>query len=515
MLVVAPVLGAAGVIVKALNPESDAGDLLINLFLLELFLAISIVPHELGHGLAGRVCGLDVRAIVLGSGPTLFVARIFGIPVEFKLLPIAGAALAQPTPVNWLRSRWFIFVAAGPLANGLAIVGAHLVFGVPFWSASLLHSSPAELFVFANWIHLIVNLVPFTAYTNYGRMPNDGLSLIQMLFMRRLPFIPAQRTTRGNRLLAWIGAAVLWSFALICFVLVWFAINASTLTGKSRRFLVLLSGGMGGSLLWFGWRALSRSAAQKVASSYPQYVFMNEIQQHAKECLCHPLAAEYQAHVTAKNWSEAEKILLKMCPPEVNAYVAAAVGDCREGAGDYAEASRMYAVAETMLRPEAAVWLKIQRVKMLSRSGDVTAAGELARSVVNGLTGAAQLGALDSLACLPIMDNIKSLLPLAEEFSRKALELQPQNLTLKGTRGSILFELGHVEEAEPLLKEVYTTSEADNDQRISAFYLGLIAKARGDLKRARAFAVQSAIYPEKWLSERTQKELLSQCKDWE
>ena len=212
-------LGVAGYILKSLNPESDFGNLLINLFLFQLFLAIGIVPHELGHGLVGRLCGLDVRAIVVGSGPTIFLTRIFGIPAEFKLLPIAGVALAQPTKVSWLRTRWFVFVAAGPLANALAIVCAHFIFGVPFWSGSLLHATPAGVFVFANWIHVLVNLVPFMTYTNYGRMPNDGLSLLQLLFLRRLPFIPTQKPTRGNRLLAWIGALLLWSLALLCFVL--------------------------------------------------------------------------------------------------------------------------------------------------------------------------------------------------------------------------------------------------------------------------------------------------------
>ena len=510
MLAATPLLGVAGAVLKSLNPESDFGSLLINLFLMQLFLAIGIVPHELGHGLAGRLCGLDVRAIVVGSGPTIFLTRIFGIPTEFKLLPIAGVALAQPTQVTWLRTRWFMFVAAGPMANALAILCAHFVFGVPLWSASLLHAGPAGLFVFANWIHVVVNLVPFMTHTNYGRMPNDGLSLLQLIFLRRLPFVPPQKPTRGNRLLAWIGALLLWSLAVLCFVLAWFVMKGMPAPAHIKTFLLFLFGGMGASLLWFGYRAaFSQPAQRTIASSYPQQVFMQEIQQNARVCLRHPLAAEYQSHLAAKNWAEMEKTLLRICPPESNAYAAAAVGDCREATGDYAGAAQMYALAETLLSSESAVWLKIQRVKMLLRLGDISAATELGRTIVNSLNGASKLAALDCLACLPIMENLKSFLPVADEFSREALEIQPQNFTLKGTRGAILVELGRIDEAEPMLNEVYTTSEADHDQRISAFYLGLIAKTRGDLKRARAFAVQCIIYPEKWLTERTQKELLS------
>ena len=267
---------------------------------------------------------------------------------------------------------------------------------------------------------------------------------------------------------------------------------------------------MGASLLWFGYRAaFSRTAQRKTASAYPQRMFMEEIQQYASVCLSHPLAAQYHSHLASKNWTEAEKTLLRICPPESNPYAATAVGDCREATADYAGAAQMYALAETLLSPESAAWLKIQRVKMLLRLGDVLAATELGRTIVKSSNAAFKLAALDSLACLPIMDNLKSFLPAADEFSRESLEIQPQNLTLKGTRGAILVELGRIDEAEPLLNEVYTTSEADHDQRISAFYLGLIAKARGDRNRARTFALQSVIYPEKWLTDRTQKELLS------
>lgn len=510
MLATAPMLGLAGLILKLVNPELLLGNLLINLFLLGLFLAITIVPHELGHALAARLCGFDVYGIVVGSGPSVFHTRIFGIPAEFKLLPIGGVALAEPTRASWLRTKWFIFVAAGPLVHALAIACAHLGLGIPLWPESLRRAGAGEVFVFANWIQLFVDLVPFVAHSSYGLLPNDGLALMQLLFLRRLPFIPNRKPSRKPRLLAWVGALLIWLFAALCFVLAWLAISDMNATRRIRSSLGTLSTMMGVALLWLGWRAaFSREERAQVAARYPQQVFWEELQQHAKVCLRHPLASEYHSHLGKKNWAAAEHTLLRMCSPESNPYVAAAIGDCREAAADYAGANEMYAVAEKLLTPEAAVWLKMQRVKMMLRLGDVAGASEFARSIVQSVTGAHKLVVLDGLACLPIMENLKSFLPLADEFSREALEIQPQNLTLKGTRGAILVELGRIDEAEPLLNEVHTTSEADHDQRISAFYLGLIAKARGDLNRARTFAAQSLIYPEKWLTERTQKELLN------
>lgn len=510
MLAMAPLLGMAGIILKLVNPESFLGNLFINLFLFELFLAITILPHELGHALAGRLCGLDVRGIVVGSGPNIFVTRIFGIPTEVKLLPIAGFALAQPTQLTWLRTRWFLFVAAGPMANALAILAAHFAGGMPIWPETFTSASPGGLFVFANWTHLVVNLVPFLAHTNYGRVPNDGLALMQLLFLRRLPFVPAQKSSSKSRVLAWIGALLLWLLALICFALAWFAFNDSSAPRRIKHFLLLLFAGMGGSLLWLGWRAaFSRERRRKLAARYPQQVFLEEIQEHAKACLRHPLAAEYNAHLGKKNWSAAEQTLFNMSRPESNAYAASAIAECRDARGDCAGAAEMFALAEKLLSPEAAVWPKIQRVKTLLRQGDVGAATVLSRSVVLPLNGAYKLAVLDCFACFPIMEGFKNFLPAADEFTREALDIQPKNLTLKGTRGAILVELGRIDEAEPLLNEVHTTSEADHDQRISAFYLGLIAKARGNPDGARTFAAKSLVYPEKWLTERTQKELLS------
>ncbi|HTD85785.1 MAG TPA: hypothetical protein VK850_04350 [Candidatus Binatia bacterium] len=71
-------------------------------------------------------------------------------------------------------------------------------------------------------------------------------------------------------------------------------------------------------------------------------------------------------------------------------------------------------------------------------------------------------------------------------------------------------DLGRVDEGEPLLNDVYNNSEADHDKGIAAFYLGLIAKARGDLDRAKTYAAKALLhFPEEWLKERTKKELLS------
>lgn len=114
---------------------------------------------------------------------------------------------------------------------------------------------------------------------------------------------------------------------------------------------------------------------------------------------------------------------------------------------------------------------------------------------------------LDSLACVPFTEDRKSYLAEAEKWSQRALALQPDNLTLKGTRGSLFVEMGRFDEAESLLKEVCTKSQADIDRGICFLYLAIIAKHRGEEREARELAIcAKEKYPAQWLLERVQRE---------
>jgi hypothetical protein len=114
---------------------------------------------------------------------------------------------------------------------------------------------------------------------------------------------------------------------------------------------------------------------------------------------------------------------------------------------------------------------------------------------------------LDVLSCLPFMEGLRNCIGNAERWSQQALEIQPENLTLKGTRGSVLVEQGRFEEGKVLLQEVYEKSEADIDKGISALYLAVIAKEYGDSKAARRFATQAKqLFPAPWLLEKLHRE---------
>ena len=114
---------------------------------------------------------------------------------------------------------------------------------------------------------------------------------------------------------------------------------------------------------------------------------------------------------------------------------------------------------------------------------------------------------LDQLSCVPFMDGLRGCLPDAETWSEQALRLQPESLTLKGTRGAILVEQGKNSEGEVLLKEVYDKSEADVDKGVASLFLALCAKRRGDLECANRLAKRARlIHLVPWLLKRLESE---------
>lgn len=121
---------------------------------------------------------------------------------------------------------------------------------------------------------------------------------------------------------------------------------------------------------------------------------------------------------------------------------------------------------------------------------------------------------LDGIACETLYRECRDQFPAAESWARKAVALCPMELSIKGTLGSILAELGRYDEAEPLLRETYEQSPSPNDQRICAFYLALVAKKRNQTSRIHAFVTEAKEATDQpWLLARLEQEFpdLSDC----
>ena len=112
-----------------------------------------------------------------------------------------------------------------------------------------------------------------------------------------------------------------------------------------------------------------------------------------------------------------------------------------------------------------------------------------------------KIAMLDQLACIPLTQSKPHLYPIAEKCIRKALQIAPDSLTLKGTLGSLLIEQNNFTDGEPLVRDCYNRSSALHDRGICSYYLALIAAKNADSKATRKLANQAiALHPEPWLT---------------
>jgi hypothetical protein len=156
-----------------------------------------------------------------------------------------------------------------------------------------------------------------------------------------------------------------------------------------------------------------------------------------------------------------------------------AIGSLRES-GRTAEArERTQALVD---RCPQNIELQIYLATLCSESGDTYAAEALLRHALDksGAEPAVRAQVLDSLACLPLYYDRPDLLREAEAWVGEALTASPHAITLNGTRGSILVELGRFDEAIQVLERVAAVSEERTDRGISAAYLAKAYSAKGD-----------------------------------
>jgi tetratricopeptide (TPR) repeat protein len=152
--------------------------------------------------------------------------------------------------------------------------------------------------------------------------------------------------------------------------------------------------------------------------------------------------------------------------------------------------------------------LLVMRLSLVFKQGHQERVAPLVESFFNGNPPmTVRIRVLDYLACVPFMEGHRQYLPEADRWSHQLVAFQPQNVTLKGTRGALLVEQGRFDEAEPLLNEVYATSESDMDRGISSLYLAIVAKHRSNHREARRLAERARrTYRPAWLIQRVKQE---------
>lgn len=137
-------------------------------------------------------------------------------------------------------------------------------------------------------------------------------------------------------------------------------------------------------------------------------------------------------------------------------------------------------------------WLWIENV---ADKGDPVSLEAAVGDCLGKLPVRGRLLVLDHAACRCFVRPVGSQwIGLADRFSAEALQLAPLVATVRGTRGSVLVELGRLEEAEALLLPVFEGSTKGVNRGFSALYLAIIARRRGQPQKAVRLAREARRY---------------------
>jgi Peptidase family M50 len=144
------------------------------------FWAPLLVLHELGHTLAAKALGWQVREIVIGFGRTLWETRIGGTRIRIKLVPVEGYVLPAPVKRDHMRSKSLLVYAAGPGAE-LLLLG--ILLGV-FGTQTVFNDSDAIALVALESLAIAIvlgagfNLLPFRVGAGVSAGVSDGLGML-------------------------------------------------------------------------------------------------------------------------------------------------------------------------------------------------------------------------------------------------------------------------------------------------------------------------------------------------
>lgn len=480
LALIAVVAGCAGIFDALRRHISLLDSVAVQWSLLLIFQWLMILPHELGHATAGRGLGFRQIRVLIGSGKPLFSFQLFGVPTLINLIPFGGITLSKPaSPMS--RWRYLVFVSAGLLVNLMAAAIAWY-FVLPGELFNFRSGSAVTPFFWANVMVLAENLFPYQVHTPFGPLNSDGLQLWYVLFRwnKPLKLEPARLPVWElalRHLLKWTAFLVM-VLGVLLFILVaalpFFARNGTS----GWELKIVLPAIMLALTLVTGW------AAVRIAK--------------------HPIP-----DVATPGLPAGFRQLISLTP-EQNKLLRRAIERAKQNDFVAAEAILDQTIAGMPNSKAAGCWpLVLIKLEYIISQNDVARAEKVCLDWVNqAATTEEKVKLLDGLASQILYKSASSFLVNAERLVRKALELAPGSLTLKGSLGGILVEQGRVADAEPLLRECLDRSAALHDQGISAFYLGVAKLSAGDRSEGKRLIKRGMVlHPEPWLLAKAEAKL--------
>ena len=141
-------------------------------------LVLALLVHEGGHVLGAVLVGIAPRVLSLGIGPVVLRLRRGAFVVVIRAVPRTGYVLTEPSGQVW---AYFALVAAGPLANLLALAAALWAVGV--WPGAHI---PGCLAI-GQGAFAGATLFPSRGKIAGVGASSDGLQLCRLLRARKVP----------------------------------------------------------------------------------------------------------------------------------------------------------------------------------------------------------------------------------------------------------------------------------------------------------------------------------------
>jgi tetratricopeptide (TPR) repeat protein len=121
----------------------------------------------------------------IGTGPTVWKVPFLGGRLEFGIYPYGGLTRTLDPRLRGFRFRWWLTVFGGPSVNALLALATLLIVDKRFSIVQCCRGwDLLTAFVLANLLVLLWNLIPRRIHASHGPNPSDGLSLLQIPFLK-------------------------------------------------------------------------------------------------------------------------------------------------------------------------------------------------------------------------------------------------------------------------------------------------------------------------------------------
>lgn len=162
----------------------------LSMLLFVLFWVPLLFLHEFGHALMAKFCGWQVKRTVIGFGGIMHTSRLFGAPMEIRMIPLEGFVSIAPLNMHWVRLKHALIYFAGPGIELLVFFGIMAFLGTDQIFAQ--HNNYAQIalqsLAFAALVGAVINLIPLGIRTEAGNSPNDGLGILLCLISSKTDY---------------------------------------------------------------------------------------------------------------------------------------------------------------------------------------------------------------------------------------------------------------------------------------------------------------------------------------